>query len=258
MRGDTFQAEAILVSSARFGTTVTGMSTPFPVRRACAAATLTVTVGALLLPAAPASAAPVEGDLAAFAYGKTTVAGCSVTPGPVNEQKTFTRATGTRTARVARNFLASDATTDSARGRVENSTSGRADARNGAFDKVTFTARQLVRIKDLNALDCRLGVLADSQSSATLRVKRRGRVLLEWDRGRAGQIEQIYVARNGAAAPIVNRTRPRRHGALRFRVRPGSYNVFVKFQTRANETDIPAGSTLTKRARFRVALDYRR
>ncbi len=79
---------------------------------------------------------------------------------------------------------------------------------------------------------------------------------LEWDRGRAGQIEQILVSRNGN--PVVDRIRPSRHGGVTFNVTPGTYLVFVQFQTRANETDIPAGTTLTKRARFRVELDYRR
>lgn len=233
------------------------MTIRFPLRFACVAVTVTVAAG-LLLPAAPAAAAAVDGTAGAFAYAKTNAAGCSVTPGPVNRQKLFTPATGKRTAKVARTFVASDATTDSARGRVENATSGEARARNGGFDEVVFAARQLVRVKDLDPLDCRLGVLADSQSSAVLRVKRRGRVLLEWDRGRAGQIEQIFVARAGAGSPIVNRIRPRRHGEIRFRVRRGSYDVFVQFQTRANETDLASGATLTKRARFRVALDFRR
>lgn len=235
------------------------MTSTHSLRRASAAAALaTATAGALLVPAAPASAAPaVDGQLGAFAYGKTSIAGCVVDQSPVNEQKTFTAATGRRTASVARNFVAHNPSITSARGRVENSTSGVADANDGAFNTVVFSAEQLVRIEDLDPVDCKLGVLADSQSSAALHVKRRGRVLLEWDRGRAGQIEQIYVARDGASSPVVNRIRPSRHGDLRFRVRPGDYNVFVQFQTRANETDIPAGTTLTKRAHFRVALDYR-
>lgn len=227
-------------------------------RRAFAAAAIAaVTGGALLLPASPASAAPaVDGELGAYAYGKVNAPGCAVDEGPLNEQKSFTPATGKRTASVARTFIGHDGATDSARGRVENATSGVADANAGAFNTVTFSADHLVRVEDLDPLDCKLGAIADSQSSADLHVARRGRVRVEWDRGNAGQIEQIYVARNGNVK--VDKIRPNPHGDLTFRVRPGDYNVFVQFQTRANETDIPVGTTLTKRAHFRVVLDYRR
>ncbi|KAA1425918.1 hypothetical protein [Nocardioides antri] len=233
------------------------MTSILPLRRGLCAAALALTTAGTLLPASPASAAPaVDGDLGAFAYGRVNVAGCVVDRPPADEQRTFNAATGRRTASVARNFVASDPTTISARGRVENATSGVADAATGAFDKVVFSADQLVRVNNLDPVDCRFGAIADSQSSAGLHVERRGRVVLEWDRGRAGQIEQIFVSRNGN--PIVDRIRPRPHGDLTFRVRPGDYTMFVQFQTRANETDIPVGTTLTKRAHFRVVADFRR
>ena len=233
------------------------MATSLIRRTGAAAALVTATTASLLLPASPASAAPVDGNLGAFGYGKTNMVGCADHPGPINEQKTFSSATGKRTAKVARNFRGEEGGTISARGRVENITSGVADADNGAFDRAVFTARQLVRVNDVNAgLDCRLGVLADSQSGADLKVRHNGRVRVEWDRGRAGQIEQILVSRNGNT--IVDKMRPSPHGSTSFNVSPGTYLVFVQFQTRANETDIPAGTTLTKRASFKVVLDYRR
>ena len=224
-------------------------------RRAAAAITL-VTAGALLLPAAPASAAPpVDGDLGAFAYGKTNASGCTAHPGPTNEQKTFTSATGKRTASVARSFRGENAGTVSARGRVENDTSGVAHSANGAFDTVTFTAQHLVRVNDTNpGLDCHLGALADSQSDAVLKVNHNGQVKIEWDRGSAGQIEQIFVSRNGNT--IVDKMRPPAHGSTSFHVHSGTYNVFVQFLTRVNETDLPAGTSLTKHAHFKVAFDY--
>lgn len=227
------------------------------VRRGALAAALATTAG-LLLPAAPAMAAPVEGDLGAFAYGNANQVGCTVAQGPLNEQKTFSSATARRTASAERTFVARNGGVDASRGRVENKTSGVADAARGAFDTVVFTADHLVRVTDLNPFDCKLGAIADSQSSALLDVDRRGKVALEWDRGRAGQIEQIFVQRVGAAGPVVDKIRPKRHGDLTFRVRPGDYNVFVQFQTRVNETDLALGASLTKRADFRVALDYRR
>lgn len=226
-------------------------------RRALATAALAGgTAGGLFLSAAPASAAPpVDGDLGSFAYGKTNVAGCTAQPGPTNEQKTFTTATGKRTASVARSFHAENGGVVSARGRVENDTSGVAHADNGAFDTATFTAQHLVRVNDTEpSLDCHLGSLADSQSSAVLKVKHNGRVKVEWDRGSAGQIEQIFVSRNGNT--ILDKMRPSAHGSASFHVHAGTYNVFVQFQTRANESDIPAGTTLTKHAHFKVVLDY--
>lgn len=233
------------------------MTLSFAVRRVLAVVAVGGTMaGGLLLPASPASAAPpVDGDLGAFAYGKTNAEGCTAQPGPANEQKTFSSTTGKRTAEVARSFRGENGGIVSARGRVENSTSGVADATGGAFDKATFAATHLVRVNDTEpALDCHLGALADSQSSAVLRVKHSGKVKVEWDRGSAGQIEQIFVSRNGNT--ILDKMRPSAHGSASFRVHAGSYNVFVQFQTRVNEDDIPAGTTLTKHAHFKVVLDY--
>ena len=233
--------------------------TPISMRTTAISALAAVAAaGALLLPASPAAAAPpIDGNIGSFAYGKTNQAGCTDHPGPINKNRAFSSATGKRTAKVERSFRAEESGTVSARGRVENRSTAVADADNGAFDTVRFTASQLVRVNDTNAgLDCKLGVLADTQSGADLKVNRNGRVRLEWDRGRAGQIEQILVSRNGN--PVVDKIRPSRHGGTTFNVTPGTYLVFVQFQTRANETDIPAGTQLTKRARFKVELDYRR
>lgn len=230
---------------------------PSSARLAFAAAILaTATTASLLLPAAPASAAPpVEGDLGAFGYGRTDVAGCTASPGPVSEQQTFSSASGKRTAAVTRRLRAHESGTITARGRVDNTTSGIADADHGAFDTATFTARQLVRVNNINSVDCGFGVVADTQSGADLHVKHRGRLHVEWDRGHAGQIEQILVSRNGHTK--LNKTRPDAHGSATIRVRPGTYLIFVQFQTRANERDIPADTTLTKKAHFRVVADYR-
>jgi hypothetical protein len=227
-------------------------------RRALGAAALaTATAGALFLPAAPASAAPpVDGYVDAFVYSKSDV-GCDVSPTSTPpSHRVFTPATGKRTAHAASDFAAAPTGGGpvTARGRAENDTSGKAEASAGAFDVVRFTADQLVRLRNTRASDCHLGLNADSQSGATLHVEHRGRVHLEWDRGSAGQIEQIYVSRNGNVK--VNKIRPHAHGDLTFRVRPGDYTVFVQFVTRANERDIAVGHTLTKRAHFSVVLDY--
>lgn len=236
------------------------MTSSFTARRALVAAALaTATAGSLMLPAAPASAAPaVDGYVDAFGYARSNIAECNPSPDTVSSHREFTASTGRRTASVERSFegtLDGDPTV-TAHGRVENTSSGVADANNGAFNEVTFRAEHLVRITDDAASNCGMGIIADTQTGADLVVKRRGRVHLEWDRGRAGQIEQILVSRNGNVK--VDKQRPAAHGQLTFRVRPGEYLVFVQYVTRANEGDIPTGATLTKRSRFRVALDYRR
>jgi hypothetical protein len=230
----------------------------FPVRRALAAATITAaTAGALLAPASPASATPVDGYVEAYGYYRNAV-GCNVTESNDGEAfKMFTPTTGRRTATTETDFTARDAGGNvTARGRVENTSSGVAESRNGAFDKVTFTSDHLVRVRDTRASDCRLGMIADTQSGAELHVEHRGRVHVEWDRGRAGRIEQIFVSRNGNVK--VDKVRPSPHGETTFRVRPGNYVVFVQFVTRVNEHDIPTHTTLAKRTHFRVLLDYRR
>ena len=232
-----------------------GLSTLIATRTTALAA---ATAGALFLTAAPAYAAPpVDGDLSAFIYDRTGAhAGCHAQP-HATEQKNFSSATGKRTATVARNFRGVQAGTVSARGRVENATAGVAVATNGAFDKATFTVEHLVRVNDTNpSLDCRLAAIADSQSSAVLKVRRNGRVKIEWDRGSAGRISHIVVFRNGN--PIVDMVRPSAHGSTSFGVHAGSYNVAVRFKTRVNETDLPAGASLTKRAHLKVVFKYHR
>ncbi|WP_183096364.1 hypothetical protein [Nocardioides stalactiti] len=229
----------------------------FPVRRAVTAAALALATGsALLLPAAPASAAPVDGNVAAFGYGRVPDGSdCLVEPGPVNQNKDFSSTGPRRTASVARNFV-SAAKGESARGRIENTSSAKGTAAGGALDRVVLTAEHLVRVNDVVAYDCGFGVLADTQSSSDFRISRNGRVRIDWDRGSAGQIEQIYVSRDGVM--VVDRIRPDAHGHLVFNVVPGRYDLFVQFVTRANENDIPGGTVLTKRSDFRVVADYRR
>ncbi|MDZ5621937.1 hypothetical protein [Nocardioides bizhenqiangii] len=236
------------------------MTSTFSPRRALVAAALaTATGGSLLLAAAPASATPADGRVSAYGYYRDVAGGaCSFFESNNGQAtKVFTPATGRRTARTGTSFRATPPGDPvSAHGRVENDTSGVADANDGAFDVVRFTADHLVRLTDDTGFDCGMGLIADSQSSAEVRVRRRGQVRLEWDRGAAGQIEQIFVSRNGN--PVVDRIRPNAHGDLTFNVRRGKYLIFVQFVTRANERDIPVGQTLTKRAHFRVVADYRR
>ena len=143
-------------------------------------------------------------------------------------------------------------------GQVNNSTSGVADANNGAFNTVRFVVDHLVFVRNSSDVDCGLGMIADSEARAVLRVQRRGRVHLEWDRGRAGQIERILVRDTEQARNVVNKVRPNAHGDVTFRVHPGVYNITVQLVTRINERDIPVGSERSKRAHFKVVADYRR
>jgi hypothetical protein len=233
----------------------------FSVRRTLAAALAVATAGALLLPASPAAATPVDGYVDAFGYYRDNAAGnCDFAESNNGTaHKMFNATTGRRTARTDTHFEATPTggSNVSADGRVDNETSGVGGASNGAFDVVRFSAEHLVRITNHTAADCGLGLIADSQSGATLHVERRGRVHIEWNKGPAGTIGQIVVSRGGPD-PVFDRAPTARHGVASFRVRPGDYFIFVQFFTRAIEDDIPVGSTLTKRTNFRVVADYRR
>ena len=229
-------------------------------RRAFTAAALAIALaGALLLPASPASATPVDGQVASFAYGKVAVDGpCSLNNGPVNKSKTFTPATGRRTATVSQVFTAADIKVTTEQGQVINATSGVADANNGAFNTVRFVVDHFVFVRNSSDVDCGFGMIADSEARAVLRVNRRGRVHLEWDRGRNGQIEYLIVRDTEQSRNVVNKVRPKAHGDLTFRVHPGVYNISAQLVTRINERDIPVGSERGKRAHFKVVADYRR
>jgi len=231
-----------------------------PVRRPLAAIIVaTLTGSALLLPASPASATPVDGQVSSFAYGRLADGGpCGLNNGPVNKSKTFTPATGRRTATVSQLFTAVDSKVTSEDGQVNTSTSGVADADNGAFDTVRFVADHLVFVRNSSAVDCGFGMIADSEARAVLRVQRRGRVHLEWDRSRAGQIEYILVRDTERSVNVVNKVRPKAHGDVTFRVHSGVYNITVQLVTRLNERDIPVGSERSKRSHFKVVADFRR
>lgn len=230
------------------------MTTPI-LRRAIAATALAASAG-LLLPASPASALlPAEGHVSSFGYGFVNDPGCTISqPDNVQASRTISSATGARTATAAERFHSNPTgdPTVAASGRVVNESTGLVTAPGGTFAKAVLSAEQTIRIANLSSTDCKMGINADTQSTAEFRVRGRGRVRIEWDRSRAGQIEQIFVFRSGAGSPIIDLIRPRAHGEATFRVRRGSYGVFVQFMTRLNETDLADGVTRTKRATFRL------
>ncbi|KAA1421404.1 hypothetical protein F0U44_03645 [Nocardioides humilatus] len=221
------------------------------------AAIALVVAGAVLVPAAPAAAAPVDGEVDSYAYARVAAGSlCGVPHDPMHQHRTFTPATGRRTATVSQLFTAvSKETTEN--GQVDNSTSGEADANHGAFNTVRFVAQHSVFIRNSEGPDCGLGVIADSQPRALLEVNHRGRVDLAWDRGRTGQIEFLVVT-DPDGNNIVDKHRPAAHGDVTFRVHPGTYQLAMNFVTRLNERDVPVGADKTKLAHFKVVADYRR
>lgn len=228
------------------------MTTPI-LRRAIAASALAAASG-LILPTAPASALlPAEGHVSSFGYAFVNDPGCEISQ-PDNTQQTraFSSASGARTATATEQFSShptGDPTVASS-GRVVTRSTGMATASGGAFTSAAMTAEQTIRIANLNSTDCKMGITADTQSSVEMHMNRRGRVRIEWDRSKAGQIEQIYVYRSGAGSPIIDLLRPRAHGEATFRVRRGNYGIFVQYMSRLNETDLADGVTRVKRSTF--------
>lgn len=230
-----------------------------PTRIATALAVLTA--GALLAPAAPATAEPViDGQVSAAggSYGgPRTDCGFSRS-NDADATKQLTSTSGRRTARTATRFTAVpfDGIDVAAHGRVETATAGVVAFNGGAFDRLNFTAHHLARVADDRRPDCGMRLFARSLASVSFVAEHGGRVRLEWDRGTKGTLEWVRVSRDGAR--VYERTRPRAdHDAFTFRIRRGStYGFSIHFRTLVSERAIPVGDTLTKRSHFHLVAEY--
>ena len=213
------------------------------------------TLGAL--PAAPASATPVDGDLSASSYflsgGTCEVQAAS--DGKVTS--TFQPGDGGRTVTSTGDFLARDGgDRESAHGHNETSTTGVAVARDGAFGKVTFSAQHQVTLTDDRASDCGLRIIDETQAEAMVRVKHRGRLHIAWESGGAGVIQQILVSRNGTLK--YNEFLPGSQGTASVRVGRGRFRIFTHFSTRLDEDEVATHDTVTRQGSYSTVVTFRR
>lgn len=212
---------------------------------------------ATLATSAPAQAAPsASGNVSSYMYVNTNV-GCTATPSYANASKSFKRVDNTRKATVDRVYTVASGADVAADGRAKVTTGGDATGSRNAFSKVVFTANQQLRLRNDNAAACGSVLTADSQSSATVKVNRNGRIKLAWQRNKAGGYQDFYLAKNGGNT-LISIFPTKAKGTRSVAVSPGTYSIFTQFQTTINEGNVGMNQTKRKTGVFKAVWTFKR
>lgn len=231
---------------------------PRPRRAPLVVAGLLLTSSTLVvLAAGPAAAAPVDGTVRSGSLSETG-SGCDVTDNADSETRSFTNATGERTAYAHGSFSGTQRGGDTvgAHGESEVSSSASGTARKRAFRSARFDgSHTVVLTNDVGAVDCDMTVVARTEGEATLRVRERGRIRITWDSS-GGDIGPIsLIAPSGRA--LVSQD-PSADGSVTVRVRRGLHSFSTEITTSASEADIADGDSAILFATFEVAVNYLR
>ncbi|MEZ0577624.1 hypothetical protein [Nocardioides sp. MH1] len=215
-----------------------------------------LTVSALVVAgAAPASAAPVHGNIAATAEANTNGT-CALAPDEASssgEAATFTSGAGGATAHVQEGYHASAASTVGASGSIDVETTASGSTRDRAFKRLDLESTGLVMLRNDAALDCGLELLAASEATAVLKVAKRGKVRIAWNSS-AGDLERFTL--KGAAGVVLDRVPTRPEGEVTVRVKPGRYTLTSKASITADEADVAVGATATTLGFYTLRATY--
>lgn len=219
------------------------------------AAGLALAMSAALVPAAPATAASVDGNISSYAYALANVFDCTEVsvPGP-GVSKLFKTADKRKKAAKAGNFRIERNGVLAAKGRVQTRTTGDGTGKPG-FKSVSFTAFHKVFMKDGANELCDVTATADSQSGASLDVRRAGKIRLTWKRTGAGSLADIYLA-DDQGNTLVSTSSTKKRGKITRQVTPGMYTVFVQFYTRIEEGNLKPGKQATRKANYRFTARF--
>jgi len=210
----------------------------------------------VVMSAGPAAAVPVDGSVRSRSYSSFG-AGCDVTNGADSETKTFTNATGERTAYAHGSFSGEQPGGDTvgAHGESEVTSEASGTARNRAFRSARFGASHVVVLtNDVGAINCGLSVVARTEGDAMLRVRERGRIRIRWSSS-GGDIGLInLVAPSGNA--VVNRDPSTLGGSITVGVRRGLYSFATAMTTSASESALAEDDSAILFTRFQVEVTY--
>ncbi|WP_183099327.1 hypothetical protein [Nocardioides pelophilus] len=232
---------------------------PRPRRAPLLVAGLILTSSTLVVVAAgPAAAAPVDGTVRSASYS-TYGGGCDVANGADSETKTFTNATGERTAYALGSFSGEQRGGEvvGAHGESEVTSTASGTARNRAFRSARFDGSHVVVLtNDAGAVNCGMTVVARSEGDAMLRVRERGRIRIQWTSS-GGDIGLIsLIAPSGRA--VVDQDPADSDGKVTVRVRRGLYSFATQVTTSASEADLADGDSAIVFGRFAVGVNYLR
>ncbi len=218
-----------------------------PIRLGTAGLALALTTS--LVAAAPANAASVDGNIGAFAYANAGEASCDVVQAPTGgNSKQFV--TGDKRKRVSKGgkFRVEDTGVLAANGKIQNRTTGDGSGR-PAFKKVSFTARHKIVMTNGAGASCDVTATADSQSGATVVVRKKGKIRLTWHRKGGGQLADIYLADSDGNV-LVSTSSNAKRGKITKNVTSGKYNLFVQFYTTLKEQSIGSGKHKTRTTNY--------
>lgn len=192
--------------------------------------------------AGPAGAVPVQGVVEAHADGQAD-AGCALAGDSSAQAASFGTHDGAHTVHVTEPYSASQSATVGASGSVDIETTGSASARARAFRRVDLESTGVVLVNNSSDLDCGLELTAGSIATATLKVRKRGRIQVSWSSS-VGDLERVKLT--GPSGVLLSRDPSHPDGGATLRVRPGTYELESRFSVVASEADAAVGATATR------------
>lgn len=219
------------------------------------AAGIALAMSATLLSAAPAGATSVDGNLSSFAYANPGAVDCDQISDPGSGiSKTFKTPDKRKKAVKSGSYRFDRNGTLAAQGTIANRTTADGVGRPG-FKTVSFTAVHSVAMKDGDGESCDVTAVADSQSGANLKVRKKGKIRLTWKRKGAGSLADIYLA-DDQGNTLVSTSSKKKRGKIVRQVSPGTYNVFVQFYTTLEESSISPGGREVRKGKYRFTARF--
>jgi hypothetical protein len=206
------------------------------------AGTALAATGLVITGAGPAAAVPVEGVVEAHADAQTD-AGCALAGDSSAEASSFGTHDGAHTTHVTEPYSASQSATVAASGSVDIETTGSASAKARAFRRVNFESTGVVIVNNSSDLDCGLELTGGSIATATLKVRKRGKIKISWSSS-VGDLELVKLT--GPSGVLLSRDPSRPDGGATLRVKRGFYELESRFSVVASEADAAVGSSTSR------------
>lgn len=218
------------------------------------AGALLASIALALAGAAPASAAPIEGQV----HSSSSVqvgAGCDVDSGASSDTKAFTNRNDDRTADAVGTYTGTETGGDTvgASGSSAVTTRAYATARDRAFRRVKVSSMHVVALTNDSAVNCAMEVIGSSSGDAMLRIRERGRIRITWS-STGGDIELISLT-NAAGTRGFERD-PSANGSATMRVRRGLFSFSTSFRSSIREADVAEGDSESDVAAYAVTVTY--
>ncbi|KAA1420222.1 hypothetical protein F0U44_07295 [Nocardioides humilatus] len=192
--------------------------------------------------AAPASAVPVEGNVAASTSASVS-GGCDVETGPNAQSVVFTNKTGPRTAQVDSDYHAFNGDNAAASGHSDVETTASGSVKDRAFKRVDVESTAVISMTNGSDVGCALEMDTRSETEVELKVRSRGgKIKIAWA-SNTGDLAVVSVT--GPSGTLLSKNPTRAEGSYLVKVPPGRYTLTSIFLVAASEGDVNVGHTKT-------------